>query len=63
MTSDDECAAFCRLTYESSLKCNVFAFSGGTCYIGNLDHIGTVTVPAGTSDVYYDKGMDSSVYG
>jgi hypothetical protein len=57
LANEDHCAAYCRLSYESHLKCNVFSFaSDGTCYIGNLQHAGSERVPAGTSDVYYDKG-------
>jgi hypothetical protein len=57
IASLDHCAAFCRLSYVTSIKCNVFVFSGGNCYLGNVDIVtGTVTTPGGVIDAYYDLG-------
>ena len=56
-SSLDHCASICEISYISNYLCDVFAFDGSTCHIGNKDKLShTHHVPAGMSILYSDPG-------
>ena len=56
-SSLDHCASICEISYISNYLCDVFAFDGSTCHIGNKDKLShTHNVPAGMSILYSDPG-------
>ncbi len=53
VASLSHCAAYCQLSYQISTLCQMFAYIGNICYLGNRAYTAsTVSVPSGTSEVY-----------